>query len=162
MERALFTILLLEDDPNDVLLIRRALRKNNILNPVHCAADGVEGIDYLAGKGEYADRSRFPVPRCIFMDLKMPRMGGIEVLQWIHDHPEFQVVPTIVLSSSKLPVDIVRAYRLGANSYLVKPASFEELQRLMGTSFEYWSLCSKPEPGELLAETARQYSGTAG
>ncbi len=151
MEQPLFTILILEDDPNDVVLIKRALKKNNILNPVQVAVDGVEGIEYLSGKGAYGDRVRYPFPRFILMDLKMPRMGGLEVLQWLHDHPECQVVPTVVLSSSKLPNDIVRAYKLGANSYLVKPANFDELQRLMGASYEYWSLCTKPEPGELVS-----------
>ena len=114
MDHPQSTILILEDDPNDVVLIKRALKKNNILNPLQIMGDGVEGIDYLSGKGEYGDRIRFPFPRFIIMDLKMPRMGGLEVLQWLQDHPECQVIPTLVLSSSKLPTDIVRAYKLGA------------------------------------------------
>jgi CheY-like chemotaxis protein len=149
MDQGAYTILILEDDPNDVILLKRALQKNNILNPVQVLQDGVDGVDYLKGEGPYSDRVRFPFPRFIIMDLKMPRMGGLEVLQWLKDHPEYQVIPTLVLSSSKLPNDILAAYKLGANSYMVKPGNFDDLQLLIKNVYEYWALCTKPDPREI-------------
>jgi len=149
MESGLYTILILEDDPNDVILLKRALQKNNIRNPIQVLSDGAEGVKYLSGKEEYADRTLHPFPKFIIMDLKMPRMGGLEVLEWLREHPQYRVIPTLVLSSSKLPVDILTAYKLGANSYMVKPGNFEELQTMIRNVYEYWSLCTKPEPGDL-------------
>jgi CheY-like chemotaxis protein len=142
-----FTILILEDDPNDVFLLQRALHKNQILNPVRVVGDGVEGVAYLSGTGKYADRETYPFPSFIILDLKMPRMGGLEVLQWLQQHPEYQVIPTLVLTSSKQQIDIVRAYRLGVNSYMVKPGSFDELQAMIRKVYDYWTVCAKPEAG---------------
>ena len=145
MKEGTFTILILEDDPNDVFLLKRALQKNDIRNPVYVVNDGVEGVAYLSGQRQYADRETFPFPRLIILDLKMPRMGGLEVLQWLQQHPEYQVIPTLVLSSSKQQIDICRAYRLGVNSYMVKPATFDELQTMIKKVYEYWETCAKPE-----------------
>lgn len=142
-----FTILILEDDPNDVFLLQRALQKNQILNPVRVVGDGVEGVAYLSGQGKYTDRETYPFPSFIILDLKMPRMGGLEVLQWLRQHPEYQVIPTLVLTSSKQQIDIVRAYRLGVNSYMVKPGSFDELQAMIRKVYDYWTVCAKPEAG---------------
>jgi CheY-like chemotaxis protein len=149
METGLYTILILEDDPNDVILLKRALQKNNIRNPVQVLNDGVEGVRYLSGIEPYSDRSKVPFPSFIIMDLKMPRMGGLEVLEWLREHPQYRVIPTLVLSSSKLPVDILTAYKLGANSYMVKPGNFDDLQNLIRNVYDYWSLCTKPVPGEI-------------
>ena len=141
-----FTILIAEDDANDILLLRRALKKNNISNPVQVVQDGEEAIAYLSGQGKFGDRSVFPTPKLIIMDLKMPRKGGFEVLEWLKANPEFQVIPTLVLSSSKQDTDIQRAYAFGANTYMVKPSTFDELQEMMKAIYDYWRLGQKPIP----------------
>jgi CheY-like chemotaxis protein len=145
MEKTTFTILIIEDDPNDVLFLRRALKKNDIHNPVQAVCDGAEAIAYLSGKEPYSQRQLYPFPEVIIMDLKMPRMGGLEVLEWLKAHPQFRVIPTLVLSSSKLNSDIAKAYGLGANSYMVKPANFDDLQKMIKVAHEYWTYCMKPE-----------------
>jgi len=148
-----YTILIVEDDPNDVLFLKRALKKNGIENPVCTLPDGEEAIAYLCGKGKYADRMAHPFPRVIILDLKMPRKSGLEVLEWLKEHPQYRVIPTIVLTSSKLNEDVAQAYGLGANSYMVKPSNFDDLQAMMKTAHEYWSLCLKPETQDLALKT---------
>ncbi len=140
-----YTILLVEDDANDVLFLLRALKKNEIFNPVSVIADGDEAISYLTGAGKYADRVTYPFPKVVLLDLKMPRRGGLELLEWLKNHPEYRVIPTLVLTSSQLDDDVVKAYGLGANSYMVKPSNFDELQRMMKTAHEFWSFCLKPK-----------------
>lgn len=140
-----YTILLVEDDLNDVLFLKRALGKNAINNPVTVLPDGEEAIAYLSGVGKYADRMTHPFPKVIMLDLKMPRRGGLEVLEWLKEHPQFRVIPTIVLTSSKINEDVAKAYGLGANSYMVKPSNFDDLQKMMKVAHEYWSFCLKPE-----------------
>src|SRR5882672_4494493 len=93
------TILILEDNPDDVLLLQRALQKNNIKMPLQILSDGEEGIAYLKGEDKYADRLTFPFPRVIILDLKMPRKGGLEVLDFLSNHPDLRVIPTIVLTT---------------------------------------------------------------
>lgn len=139
-----FTILVAEDDPNDVHLLQRAFRKNGINNPVQTCSDGEETIAYLRGEGKYANREAFPVPEVIFLDIKMPKKTGFDVLQWLQTHKECAVIPTIVLTSSDQQTDIQRAYQLGANSYLMKPASFDDLVKMTNVVFEYWSWCKTP------------------
>src|SRR5687767_6869400 len=114
-----YTILIVEDDPNDVLFLKRALKKSQIENPVCTLSNGEEAIAYLSGIGDYADRITHPFPKVIILDLKMPRKGGLEVLEWLRDHPQYRVIPTIILTSSKLNEDVIKAYGLGANSYMV-------------------------------------------
>lgn len=143
-----YTILIVEDDPNDVLFLQRALKKNQINNPTRALPDGEEAIAYLSGVGKYSDRTGYPFPRVIILDLKMPRKSGLEVLEWLKEHPQYRVIPTLVLTSSKLNEDVVKAYGLGANSYMVKPSNFDELQRLLKMAHEYWSVCLKPEMQE--------------
>jgi CheY-like chemotaxis protein len=138
------TILIIEDEPNDVLLLKLALARSGIKNPVQTVADGGEAIGYLHGTGKYADRSIFPFPSIIFTDLKMPRMGGFEVLQWLRAHPECFVIPMIVLTASRLDADIRRAYEMGANAYLVKPTDIADLQEMVRTAYEFWAWCEKP------------------
>src|SRR5262245_7374180 len=105
-----YTILVVEDDPNDVLFLKRALKKNGVHNPVCTLPDGEEAIAYLCGVGKYTDRKAHPFPRVIILDLKMPRKSGLEVLEWLKEHPQYRVIPTIVLTSSKLNEDVVKAY----------------------------------------------------
>ena len=133
-----FVILVAEDDPNDAALLEKAIRKNGFEYPLRMVADGGEAICYLEGQGKYADRSQFPFPRVLITDLKMPRLNGLELLEWLRDHPKSYVLPTILLSGSSLLVDVVRAYRLGVNTYFQKPGSFGELVEIVRVAHEYW------------------------
>ncbi len=139
------TILVAEDDPNDFMLLERALRKNSILNPLQLVRDGEETVAYLSGTGKYSNRKQYPPPRFLILDLKMPRMGGLEVLEWLQNNRKFQVTPTLVLSSSRHDEDVQAAYRLGASSYLVKPSSFDDLQTMIKVVYDYWAFCHRPE-----------------
>jgi CheY-like chemotaxis protein len=141
-----YTILLVEDEENDAMLVKMAFKKNNIQNPVQWAHDGLEAIAYLNGEGVYADRARHPFPEVLILDLKMPRMNGLELLTWIREHPEFRVIPTIIMTSSRQDPDIEKAYSLGANTYMLKPSSFEELARLVKLAHDYWAASVKPKP----------------
>ena len=131
-------ILLVEDDYNDVLLIQRAFRKANIKPLVSNVSDGDEAVLYLQGEGKYADRSQYPVPLLILLDLKLPRRSGLEVLAWIRQQPELRRLLVIVLTSSQEDSDLTQAYDLGANSYLVKPIDFQEFVRLVELIDDYW------------------------
>lgn len=139
------TILLVEDDPNDVILIQRAFRRCEIANPISVVSDGDAAVAYLAGEGKYSDRSKHPVPSLIILDLKLPRRGGLEVLEWVKAQAQLKRIPTVVLTSSRQSSDVSRAYDLGANSYLVKPVTFESLTELVRNLEGYWlSLNEKP------------------
>ncbi len=132
-------ILLVEDDPNDVLLIERAFRKAGMNNTLKVVRDGDQAIAYLSGLGVYADRERFPLPFLILLDLKMPGVGGFEVLEWVRSDPNVKRLLVVVLTSSNLQADVDRAYDLGANSYLVKPVEFEEMVSMVHRFEVYWS-----------------------
>ncbi|MFO1501802.1 MAG: response regulator [Verrucomicrobiota bacterium] len=137
-------ILVLEDDENDALLLRRALKKIHFHNPVHVVSDGEEGIAYLTGAGKYHDRAAFPLPGFIITDLKMPKKSGLEVLQWLREHPQFRIVPTLVLTSCNVAQDVAKAYRFGANSYMVKPSDCTDLERRVQLILNYWEACETP------------------
>jgi CheY-like chemotaxis protein len=138
---------MVEDQDHDVEFIQRAFKRAGVDNPVKHVPNGEEAIAYLTGLGRYADRTAYPRPRVIITDLKMPRMGGIELLQWLHAHPQSSVVPTIVLTSSELPSDIALAYQNGAAGYFVKPESLSDLERLMRIIAEYWRAGKVPAGG---------------
>lgn len=138
------TILLVEDSSTDVLLVKRALSRLGVTNPVHTAADGEQAIAYLSGHGAYEDRSTYPLPALMLLDLKLPRRSGLEVLEWMKRQPILRRVPVIVLTSSAESIDVGRAYDLGANSYLVKPVSFDDLQRLLQSVNLYWMHTNHP------------------
>jgi CheY-like chemotaxis protein len=144
---ARYTILLLEDTEEDVILMKRALRKNGISNPVQVLSDGQEGIEYMQGVGKFSDRLKFPMPDVVILDIKMPRKSGLEFLEWMHDHPELRVIPTVVLSSSHADSDVARAYSLNANTYFVKPNNFDEFVKLVGVMEQYWNNAIKPTRG---------------
>src|SRR5688572_17552718 len=126
-----FTILVAEDLESDFFLLQRAFRRNNINNPIHWVQDGEEALHYLQGTGPYSDRIKYPFPELVVLDLKMPRKSGLEVLEWVKEHPEFRVIPTIVMSSSQLDEDVQKAYDLGANTYFLKPADFDTLVEMV-------------------------------
>ena len=132
-------ILLVEDNEDDVFLMKRAMRVAGITNPLHIAEDGQAAIDYLAGTGAYADRTQAPLPMIVFLDLKLPYKSGHEVLEWIRQQPNFETLVVIVLTSSSEQVDLDRAYKLGANSFVVKPPTTALLQGLV-ESFKLWWL----------------------
>ena len=140
-------ILLAEDDPNDVLLIQRALQRSNIVNPLQVVRDGADAVAYLNGDLQYGDRERYPLPVLLLMDLKMPRKSGLEVLEWLRQQTGgLRRLPVVVLTSSNQSLDINRAYDLGANSYLVKPAGFDSLLELVKNLEMYWLILNeKPE-----------------
>jgi CheY-like chemotaxis protein len=132
------TILHVEDDPNDVLLLEHACRKTGVGCNVKRVADGEEAIEYLEGTGQFTDRDRFPLPQLILLDLKMPRLTGFDVLTWRLQHDTFKTVPVVVFSSSNHDLDVKRAYELGVNSYLMKPVSFDSLCDIIRTISDYW------------------------
>jgi DNA-binding response OmpR family regulator len=135
-----YTILLVEDDPNDVFLLRRAFRKAKLENAVQVVADGDTAVAYLAGQGAFADRARYPLPILILLDLKLPRRSGLEVLGWLRQQAELKRLPVVMLSSSNEVIDINRAYDLGVNSYLVKPTTFQVLLEMIRTLGLYWMI----------------------
>lgn len=138
MKNGPHTILLVEDDPNDVDLLRRAFTKAGVVVCLQVVDDGQKAVDYLAGRGPFADRERHPLPELILLDVKLPRRSGIEVLAWARKQPRLVTTPVIMLSSSRQAVNISRAYELGANSYLVKPVGFQKLQEVAKAISIYW------------------------
>ena len=136
-------ILLAEDSEDDVLLIRRAFRQANIINPLQVVRDGEEAIAYLRGDGRYANRAEYPLPELLLLDLKMPGLDGFDVLQWIREQAGLGAMRIVVLSSSEQIRDVNKAYRLGANSFLVKPVDFKDLVELTQAIHGYWLWFSK-------------------
>jgi len=142
------TVLLVEDDANDALLVRRAFRLASIANPVQTVEDGEEAVAYLSGKPPYADRDRYALPVLMLLDLKLPRKSGLEVLQWLRQQAVLKRLPVVVLTSSREAADVNRAYDLGANSYLVKPVAFESLLDMVKMLNLYWMILSEqPQVG---------------
>ncbi len=132
------TILVVEDLLTDFRLIERAIRKAQIVNPLQSVSDGEAAIEYLSGVGPYADRTKYPIPTMILLDLKIPKKDGFEVLAWMRQQPEIQKIPVVVLTSSSRSKDTNVAYELGANSYLVKPVESEKLVEMLRTLGSYW------------------------
>jgi two-component system response regulator len=136
-------ILLVEDNPDDVKLTLRALKKNNILNRVVVAEDGVEALDYLFGRGKYADRDLRAMPQVILLDLKMPKVDGLEVLQQLRAHEETKVLPVVILTTSNEERDRIESYKLGANSYVRKPVEFNEFLKAVRQLGLYWLILNE-------------------
>ena len=132
-------ILLVEDDPNDVLLIQRAFQKAGLHNSLKVVRNGDEAIEYLSGEKSYADRDDYPLPFLVLLDLKMPGTDGFEVLTWARNSPSLKRLLIVVLTSSNLQADVDKAYELGANSYLVKPVEFDDMVNLIQRFEAYWS-----------------------
>ena len=138
-----YSILLVEDDPNDVLLIQRAFGKANLDNSIQVVENGEDALAYLAGQGPYADRERYPLPVLILLNLKLPRKSGLEVLAWLRQQPGLKRLPVVVLTGSSETRDINQAYELGANSYLVKPAAFDALLDMVKALNLYWLILNE-------------------
>ena len=130
--------LLAEDDEDHVHLIRRAFKKANLLNPLHVVRNGEEAIAYLEGVCPYANRAEYPLPALLLLDLRMPRKNGFEVLEWIRGRPGLESLRVIVLTTSEDMRDVNLAYRLGANSFLVKPADFAQFVNVLQAVQGYW------------------------
>ena len=137
-------ILLVEDNPNDVELTLRAFKKNNLTNPIHVARDGEEALDFIFCRGEYSGRRPEDGPKLILLDLKLPKVDGLEVLRQIKGDPEKKMTPVVVLTSSREERDIVESYQLGVNSYIVKPVDFEQFLEAARTLGMYWILINQP------------------
>ncbi|ADU63006.1 MAG: response regulator [Pseudodesulfovibrio sp.] len=131
-------ILLVEDNPDDVALTLRAFKKNNIMNTVVVAKDGAEALDYLFCTGEYSDRDIKDSPQIILLDLKLPKVNGLKVLQKIRDDEHTRLLPVIILTSSKEQQDLLDSYSLGANSYIRKPIDFDQFSEAVRQLGLYW------------------------
>jgi CheY-like chemotaxis protein len=140
------TILIVDDDENDIFFVKRAFTEINVHCTFQMLKNGQEVVDYLKGDGEFADREKYPMPMMILMDLKMPIMDGFQVLAWLRSRPGIKVIPTIVFSSSDLPGDITRAYELGANSFMTKSVTYDGLLLKLQTLSQYWlEHCKHPQ-----------------
>jgi CheY-like chemotaxis protein len=138
------TILLVEDEENDVVFMKMAMEHAGITNALQVAEDGGEAVEYLSGNGEYADRLRHPLPALMLLDLKLPRVMGMDVLKWIRERREFDLMVVIVLTSSQQRSDIELAASLHANSYLVKPSNPLDLNELVALLKQYWLQLNQP------------------
>jgi len=142
-------ILLVEDNPDDEALTLRALKKNNILNEVIVARDGVEALDYLFGMGKYAGRDLSNIPQVILLDLKLPKVDGLEVLRRIRADERTKLLPVVILTSSKEERDLINGYKLGANSYIRKPVDFDQFREAVKQLKLYWLVLNEPPPNNL-------------
>jgi two-component system, response regulator len=137
-------ILLVEDNPTDAELTIRALKKKNLANNLVWVKDGAEALDFLFATGDYADRSEKELPKLVLLDLRMPKVDGLEVLQRIKADERTRKIPVVILTSSKEDKDIVESYKLGVNSYVSKPVEFDEFTEAVSTLGLYWILLNKP------------------
>ena len=137
------TILLVEDNPDDVELLMRALRKNNIANNIAVTRDGAEALDYLYATGKYTERDADEIPRIILLDLKLPKLNGLQVLERIRADKRTELTPVIILTSSKEEQDLISGYRCGANSYVRKPVDFNEFVDAVRQIGLYWLLINE-------------------
>jgi two-component system response regulator len=140
------TILLVEDNPDDEELMQRVLRKHNIANEVVVARDGAEAIEYLFGTGQYAGRDVRQQPQVVLLDLKLPKLDGLEVLRQVRADPLTQTLPIVILTSSMEEEDRIRGYKLGANSYVRKPVDFHQFTEAVRQLGVYWLLLNEPPP----------------
>ena len=139
----LVEILLVEDNPEDAEMTLRVMRKRNLANHLHWVKDGAEALDYLFRRGAYAGRDPARPPRLVLLDIKMPKVDGIEVLRQVKGSPELKTVPVVVMTSSNEERDVVESYRLGVNSYIVKPVAFDAFIEMVAKIDLYWVLANR-------------------
>jgi two-component system response regulator len=143
------TILLVEDNPDDEALTLRALNKNNIMNEVMVARDGAEALDYLFCRNAYADRDQDNQPALVLLDLKLPKVEGLDVLREIRANPSTQLLRVVILTSSKEEQDLIKGYRLGANSYIRKPVDFAQFMEAVKQLGMYWLVLNETPPSPM-------------
>jgi two-component system, response regulator len=142
-------ILLVDDDPADVELALHALRESNLVNHIKVLRDGEEALDYLFGPGSEARQASGTTPKLILLDLKLPKVDGIEVLRRIKSDPATKFIPVVILTSSKEERDLVRGYDLGVNSYIRKPVDFDQFRKIVAQVGLYWLVINQPAPVRL-------------
>jgi two-component system response regulator len=136
-------ILIVEDNPQDAELTMRALRKNNLAHQIFVAEDGEEALEFIFTRGRYAGRFSIKPPKVVFLDLKLPKVSGLEVLKEIKSHPETKKLPVVVVTSSREDPDVQSAYELGANGYVVKPVEFDDFFESVAQTGHYWLLVNE-------------------
>lgn len=134
------SVLLVEDNPMDVELTLRAFQKNRLANPIHVVRDGEEALDYIHRRGAYSGAAQAPVPGLVLLDIRLPKVDGLEVLRQMKSHPTYKLVPVVMLTTSSESVDVRQAYELGVNSYIVKPVAFEAFVECVQRIGLYWIL----------------------
>lgn len=144
METEIKRILIVDDSPKDVELTIAALSENKIVNEIIVAEDGEEALDYLYKRGKFLNESGYPA--VILLDIKMPKMNGIEVLKHIRNDPKFKLIPVIMVTSSREERDLVESYKLGANSYVVKPVDFTQFMEAIKILGQFWAIVNQPPP----------------
>lgn len=139
-------ILLVEDNPDDATLTLRAFKRSHVMNPITVARDGIEALDFLFAQGQYSDRTGAPQPILIILDLKLPKLDGLGVLKAIRADERTQLLPVVILTSSKEEQDLISGYSLGANSYVRKPVDFNEFLEAVKVLGIYWLLMNQSPP----------------
>jgi two-component system response regulator len=140
------TILMVEDNPDDEALTIRALKRNNIVNAIDVVRDGAEALDYLFCRGAWSERDPSRIPQVVLLDLKLPKVGGLEVLEAIRADEKLRLLPVVILTSSTEEQDIVKSYGLGANSYIRKPVDFDQFSEAVRTLGLYWLVLNESPP----------------
>lgn len=144
MEQYRVEILLIEDNPDEAALAIRSLKKNNIVNDLVLLDDGAEALDYIFCRAKYANKPKSVQPKLILLDINLPRVSGIEILRQIKAHDDTKMIPVVILTSSKEEKDIVESYKLGVNSYIVKPVNFESFSKAIAELKMYWLVLNQP------------------
>jgi len=144
-------VLLVEDEESDIFSMERAWKKAEFENPLCVVRDGQQAVDYISGKGEFSDRKKHPLPCLILLDIKLPFLTGLQVVEWLRSYEPCAAIPAVFLTSSASDMDVERAYRLGGNAYLVKPPTPEKLGQMLQDLKDFWIKHNRFPPDWMLA-----------